>query len=131
MSEYSEFFQRTTAAAGPGWTVGDTEGAVAVLEAPDIGVTTQFQKLAAQWMEETSSSSILAKRLAHPAYQRIVGMGKPVISILLDELSERPNWWFHALRSITGVDPVLAEDRGNLDRMAAAWIAWGRSNGYT
>jgi hypothetical protein len=34
------------------------------------------------------------------------------------------------LEAITGANPVLPEQRGRLDEMAAAWLAWGRENGY-
>ena len=66
----------------------------------------------------------------HPCYQQIIGMGPDVIPILLREMSSRPNHWGWALSAITGVDPVEPKDAGRLDRIAEAWIAWGREHGY-
>ena len=32
--------------------------------------------------------------------------------------------------ALTGVNPVAAEHAGNLEKMAEAWLQWGRENGY-
>jgi len=37
------------------------------------------------------------------------------------------NW---ALPRITGADPVPECDRGNIAKMSAAWLRWGRDHGY-
>ena len=66
----------------------------------------------------------------HPAYQSIIGLGEKAVPLLLDELRRDPDHWFWALKSITRVDPVPAEDIGRLQRMADAWLAWGKDEGY-
>jgi hypothetical protein len=66
----------------------------------------------------------------HPAYREIISMGKPVVPLILAELEERPDYWFAALRAITGEDPVPNEARGNVRAMTGAWLAWGRVHGY-
>ena len=53
------------------------------------------------------------------------------MSWMLRDLEHRPDHWFAALRTITGADPVAPEDRGRMERMAAAWVSWGREHGYT
>ena len=94
-------------------------------------VADEFETFADEWIAETAAQSSLTKRYAHPAYQRIVGMGPAVVPLLLAKLLEAdPDYWFHALRSITGADPVTASIRGNLRAMADAWLAWGRNQGY-
>jgi hypothetical protein len=66
----------------------------------------------------------------HPAYQRIIGMGQPVVSLIMRELEREPDHWFWALSAITAANPVKPEQRGKLKQMAQAWIEWGRVNGY-
>jgi hypothetical protein len=95
-----------------------------------VDLAEEFRRLAQQWQEETRYSS-LAKRMAeHPAYRQIVAMGKKAVPLILAELEREPHHWFFALREITGADPVLPESRGKLAEMAAAWIQWGRQQGY-
>jgi hypothetical protein len=67
---------------------------------------------------------------AHPAYQEIITMGQEVVPLLLRDLEQEPDHWFAALRAITGAHPVPPEDRGDLHKMAAAWLRWGKDNGY-
>ena len=74
--------------------------------------------------------SIVSKMSLYPAYQRIIGMGQPVVPLILRDLEQEPEHWFWALQSITGENPVLPEQRGNLEMMAAAWLAWGKADGY-
>jgi hypothetical protein len=66
----------------------------------------------------------------HPTYQEIIGMGEKVIPMILEQLQVHPHYWFAALEALTGVDPVLEVDRGNLSAMAKAWIGWGEKEGY-
>jgi len=55
----------------------------------------------------------------HPAYRAIVGLGKPVIPLLLVELELEPDHWFIALHELTGAEPVPEESRGRIDKMAS------------
>ena len=104
--------------------------ATAEVNQRDTAVREQFTALAQQWRDATGDVSSMTKRVLHPTYQRIVGLGQPAVPLLLEELEVRPNYWFHALRAITSVDPVRAEHRGNLREMTAAWLDWGRTQGY-
>lgn len=90
----------------------------------------RFDALATQWRAETGDLSSTTKRILHPAYQQIIGLGPTAVPVLLRELEHRPDHWFHALRAITSADPVRPEQRGDLDAMAGAWVEWGRSQGY-
>jgi hypothetical protein len=90
----------------------------------------KFQSLAAVWRAETAYVSSSSDLVAHPAFQEIVGMGPPVIPVLLHELENRTGHWHRALRLITGADPVPAADRGNIDKAAEAWLRWGKEQGY-
>ncbi|MHC5730400.1 MAG: hypothetical protein ACYTXY_41090, partial [Nostoc sp.] len=73
---------------------------------------------------------VASKISMHPAYQRIIGMGQPVVPLIMRELEREPDHWFWALNAITRVNPVKSEQRGRLQQMAQAWIEWGKANGY-
>ncbi|MEC4818386.1 MAG: hypothetical protein SAK29_34710 [Scytonema sp. PMC 1069.18] len=93
-------------------------------------IETMFLELAEQWRRETGMLSVVTKISMHPAYQRIIGMGQPVVPLIMRELEREPDHWFWALSAITGANPVKPEQRGRLNQMAQAWIEWGRANGY-
>jgi hypothetical protein len=91
----------------------------------------RFARLARRWQDETWMLSSTTQRVLHPAYQQIIGMGRDAIPHLLHGLDQRdPEHWFWALAAITGEDPVPPEDRGNVRRMADAWLGWARRQGY-
>jgi len=100
---------------------------IRVSDDPDIA--TEFARLAADWRKSRGPSSFIQDIVLHPAYQRIIGLGRPVVRHILRELQRSPDHWFWALHSITGEDPVKESDSGNLARMADAWLKWGRSRG--
>lgn len=91
----------------------------------------KFRELANQWRGGSGHQSSVRALASHPAYQRIIGMGDPVVPLLLRELEEKPDHWFWALWAITGIDPVRPEHQGRLRQMAQDWIRWGRANGYS
>jgi hypothetical protein len=93
-------------------------------------IESQFLELVEQWRRETGMLSVISKISMHPAYQRIIGMGQPVVPLIMRELESEPDHWFWALSAITGANPVKPEQRGKLQQMAEAWIEWGRANGY-
>ncbi|MBD2326242.1 hypothetical protein [Alkalinema sp. FACHB-956] len=90
----------------------------------------QFLELAEQWRQETGMFSVVSQIVIHPAYQRIIGMGQPVVPLLLRDLEQEPDHWFWALQAITGENPVKQEHRGNLQQMAIDWLEWGKAYGY-
>ena len=60
---------------------------------------------------------------------RIIGMGMPVVPLILEDLRRRPNHWFWALEAITEQNPVPPEELGKVQQMADAWIEWGIQQG--
>ena len=88
-----------------------------------------FAELTKQWQSETRLSSSPAEMAMHPAYQRIIGMGRRAVPLILRELQRSPHHWFWALAAITGEDPVPRQDRGRVSRMTEVWLQWGRSKG--
>jgi hypothetical protein len=88
-----------------------------------------FETLVALWHRERDATSSITQMAMCPAYQRIIGMGPKVIPTILRKMEQEgdePDMWFWALRALTGEDPVLDEERGNIVLMARAWLNWGR-----
>ena len=95
----------------------------------DSGVEDKFRRLVREWKSRDCASSLVMDHICLPAYQKIIGMGKAVVPLLLEQLrheGDNPDHWFWALHFITEEDPVPAEDRGDMVGMAAAWLEWGR-----
>lgn len=95
-----------------------------------IQLSRKFDRLAATWRYYNNTMSSVSEMALLSSYQEIIGMGEVAIPLILDELVNRPNHWFWALRSITGENPIKPEDRGNIPKMTEAWLEWGRQNGY-
>jgi hypothetical protein len=96
----------------------------------DPALAERFHRLAEQWRQDVGPISSTTKLVQHPAYQSIIALGPGVVPLLLEELKRQPDYWFAALKALTGANPVPAEDRGQLNRMAAAWLRWGREHGH-
>ena len=90
----------------------------------------RFQELADRWERETVLLSSSSQAAQHPAHQAIVAMGESAVPLIMERMQSQGGHWFHALRSITGANPVKPNDRGNVRAMQAAWLRWGRVNGY-
>ncbi len=90
----------------------------------------QFEQLADEWERDRPRGVDISRMTAHPAYQGIIAMGPTAVPWLLDRLREKPNHWFVALRTITGVNPVPPESRGRFKEMTAAWLEWGHQQGF-
>lgn len=96
-----------------------------------LSAAERFQALTEWWREGVRFTSSLTEMVLHPAYQRIIGMGPAAVPLLLHELEERPDHWFWALSAITGADPVLPEQRGQVRMMADAWLRWAKEQGLS
>jgi hypothetical protein len=88
----------------------------------------EFVELAEAWQRDTRYYSITSKKIAHPAYLRIIGMGMPVLPLVLQSLQEKPAHWFSALHAITNSDPAI--NASNPSEARDAWLAWGREHHY-
>ena len=89
----------------------------------------EFTSLSQLWKEETAGDSVGASILTHHAYQRIIGMGKPALPLILEDMAKQGGHWFAALRAISGQDPVAHDDRGRVRKMQSTWLDWGRREG--
>ena len=92
-------------------------------------IAERFQRLAAQWKEQSRFLSNSAQMAMLRPYQRMIGMGPPVVPLILEELRREPDQWFWALESITEQNPVPHEAVGKVRLMADAWVRWGEEQG--
>ena len=90
---------------------------------------TIFRECAETWYLETMPLSSYIEKILHPAYQRIIGLGRDAVPLIMNELRDMPHDWFWALRAITGKDPVSPENAGDLTRMANIWLQWWEQEG--
>ena len=96
----------------------------------DSGIEDQFDQLVSEWKSGRPRGVDVAQMVRHPAYERIIGMGKPAIPLILRELERDVDHWFPALRELTGASPVPEESKGNLAKMTQAWLNWGKDEAY-
>lgn len=89
----------------------------------------RFQRLTAEWKEQSRYLSNTAQIAMLQPYQRIIGMGLPAVPLILAELEREPDQWFWALEAITEENPVRPDAAGNVRRMAQAWLDWGKQHG--
>lgn len=87
-----------------------------------------FRDLADQWRKDTRYLSSVTKMAIHPAYQRIIGMGRPALPLILRELRQRGDHWLWALHAITGEDPASPD--ATFEEAIQAWLEWGGQRGY-
>jgi hypothetical protein len=102
-----------------------------LLDRTDTQVTKRFHELLSTWKRETAFLSSTTQRAMHPAYQSIIGLGPRAVPLLLAELKREPCDLFWALQAISGDDPTPPDDRGNVQKMATAWVEWGAAQGLT
>jgi hypothetical protein len=89
----------------------------------------RFREHADKWERETAFLSATPMRVLHDSYQSILAMGPEIVPVLLRDLQKTRRHWFWALRHLTNADPVAEKDRGNADKMIAAWVQWGKREG--
>jgi hypothetical protein len=99
---------------------------------PAVGVRrpvleVRFERLAERWEADTAFESIVTRKAMDPSYQRIIGMGPPVVPLILLRLQQKPRQWFWALTAITGEDPALGQT--SIASASEAWLSWGRERG--
>src|ERR1035437_1552311 len=88
-----------------------------------------FRKYDITWKRKTQFFSSPADKYLHPSDARIIGMGRPAVSLILKSLRRQPADWFYALRAITGANPVTSAMAGDVKKMSEAWIKWGERQG--
>ena len=99
---------------------------------PDLSAQTRelFCSDRDQWRSDTRFSSSLSAKLNHPAYLRIIALGKDILPLILEDLRDGGGHWFEALRAITRDDPVPPEHRSWPRLMREDWLRWGVEKGF-
>ncbi len=95
-----------------------------------VSMQAQFSRLVADWKQQSRFMSNTAQMAMLKPYQRIIGMGLPVVPLLLSELQREPDHWYWALENITGENPVKPENQGYVRKMAEDWLNWGKTQGF-
>jgi hypothetical protein len=95
----------------------------------DLVLRERFRTLAEWWHIDTVDMASPSDKFQHPAYQRIIALGQPVIPFILEELAEHGGYWFEALRQIISESPVRLEDRNSYEAARRATL-WRYSNKY-
>ena len=91
----------------------------------------KFLELARSWQSETAGVSSVTDIILNQNYQRIIGLGRPVLPFILRAIADKPDHWFWALHSITGANPTRPKDAGNVKKMAKAWLEWASQEGLS
>lgn len=94
------------------------------------GILSRFRRLVEGWRKNTLTVSAVDRLVLDDNYQQIIGMGRPALPLILEELRTSGGFWFPALWAIAGEDPVPEDFRGNVQKMTEYWLQWGRANGY-
>jgi hypothetical protein len=108
--------------------IGTRAGALDNIPLPSTAPRDTFKELVAKWRHDTDHISSITKTVMDPSYQQIMGMGPPVVPLILEELRDHGGHWFWALRFITRQNP--ADGCIEFDAACRAWLKWGRSEGY-
>ena len=60
-----------------------------------------------------------------------MALGRPALPSLFRDLEQTGDGHLaKALAALTGTNPVPAEDRGQVRKVAEAWLRWAKENGY-
>ena len=102
----------------------------AIYDEINLPAQLMFNDFLENWHKERGATSFISEMAMCPSYQKIIGMGDKVVPLIFRQLEiegDEPDMWFWALRAITSADPVTDDMRGNMVKMAEAWLNWGRS----
>ena len=93
-----------------------------ILELADAEVRESFERDRAAWRAKSKHMSSPTDVVLLPEYQRIIGLGRPAVPLIIESLREKLDYWFWALRSIVGEDH--ATEARTMRDAADSWISW-------
>jgi len=87
---------------------------------------------------ETGHLSSPLQVMMHPSFQAIVGLSqqnfdskRSIVRCMLQEVKAGRGDWFLPLSQITQENPAISpKDYGKSDKLAEAWLKWGKSRGF-
>ena len=91
----------------------------------------KFRGYADKWYAETMRDSSISRMTSNINYLNVIKLGPAVVPFILRELQLDPAPWFLALRVLTEATDVGTGDgyAGNFEKIAKAWIRWGKERG--
>jgi hypothetical protein len=93
-------------------------------------VEQQVVRLLENWRTKTAYLSSSTRITGHPAYRELIALGPTALPFLFRDLERTGDGHLSkALAEMTGARPVPTEDRGNVRKVADAWLRWARENG--
>jgi hypothetical protein len=88
-------------------------------------------RLLASWRAETAHLSSSTRLTEHPAYQELIALGPAALPFLFRDLEQTGDGHLSkALTTLTGAHPVPPEDRGQVRKVADAWLRLAQESGY-
>lgn len=93
-------------------------------------IKAEIKSLIDLWRSQTLHVSSVHQMISHPAYLQIISKGQTALPYIFHELEKMPDYWFAALRAITGENPVPDNARGDMKAMRDYWIHWAEAEGY-
>lgn len=96
----------------------------AAYPATRVDVEAKFNSLVARWRFETMFTSSTGDIVRNKNFQDLVALGEPIIPLIIEEISVKPDALMLALQLITGANPVADRNRGNMPEMASDWVDW-------
>jgi hypothetical protein len=97
-------------------------------EARQQRIASDFRTYADKWWSETRILSSINGKIFNQNYQRIIGMGKPVLPFIFADLKQRGGQWYWALECITGENPAATAT--TLDEARSMWLDYASRNDY-
>lgn len=87
-----------------------------------------FTRLRTEWINDTFHTADMHFAFFHPAYQKIISMGDPIIPHLIRDMITNETHWFYALNTIVGKSVVKEEHLGKVELMIKDWVEWAAEN---
>lgn len=88
-------------------------------------------RLLARWRDETAHLSSTTRITSHPAYLELIELGPLALPSIFRDLEKTDDGHLsRALTAITGAHPIPSDERGQIRKIAQAWLRWARENGY-
>ena len=88
----------------------------------------KFNDLKTKWYDETKFVSDPNEIYNNQYYQKIISLGESVVPILMEDIDSQTGDWFHALKEITGVNPIKEGNGGYVPKMIEDWKNWYNIN---
>jgi len=91
----------------------------------DVEARQLFERFYEDWKGDTLMSSNLTAILTHPAYYKIIAMGKRALPFIFESLANGTGPWFVALEAIVIDNPPIYPEHAHDNRLVRKdWLEW-------